>query len=244
MDPSKYKLKYETGCLYLLEALKERVLLANQSLPKHGLVLFTWGNVSAIDRAQNLVVIKPSGVSYDNMDKSDMVVVDLDGNVVEGKLKPSSDLLTHLEIYKNFENVQGIVHTHSSWCTSWAQASRNIPAFGTTHADYFYGEILCTRSLLDSEIQKDYELNTGKVIVETMRDKDPLSFPGVIVDKHGPFNWGISPEHAVENAVVMEEVAKLAFNTCMLQPKVDNMEKTLLDKHFLRKHGKNAYYGQ
>lgn len=228
----------------MLEKLKERVLLANKSLPRHGLVLFTWGNVSAIDRDKNLVVIKPSGVSYDNMIADDMVVVDLEGNIVEGDLKPSSDLLTHLEIYKNFQEVQGVVHTHSSWCTTWAQSSRNILALGTTHADYFHGEILCTRSLLDSEIKEDYELNTGKVIVETMKDKNPLHFPGVIVDKHGPFNWGTSPENAVENAVIMEEVAKLAYHTVMLQPVINNMEQSLLDKHFLRKHGKNAYYGQ
>lgn len=228
----------------MLEKLKERVLLANQSLPRHGLVLFTWGNVSAIDRGMNLVVIKPSGVSYDQMTAEDMVVVDLNGNVIEGHFKPSSDVLTHLEIYKNFEDVKGIVHTHSSWCTTWAQSSRNILALGTTHADYFYGEIPCTRPLLSSEIEDNYELNTGKVIIETMQGKNPLHFPGILVDKHGPFNWGTSPENAVENAVVMEEVAKLAFKTIILQPNIQNMETPLLDKHFLRKHGENAYYGQ
>lgn len=230
--------------LHLLQELKKRVLLANQSLPLNGLVLLTWGNVSAIDREHNLIVIKPSGVSYENMDVDDMVVVDLEGKVVEGMLKPSSDLLTHIELYKNFHDVHGIVHTHSSWCTSWAQSSRSIPALGTTHADYFFGEIECTRPLTSNEIMNDYELNTGKVIIETLGDKNPLHFPGVIVDKHGPFNWGASPEQAVENAVVMEEVAKLAFNTRMLKPKVEQMEKVLLDKHYLRKHGENAYYGQ
>ena len=228
----------------MLESLKERVLQANLALPKHGLVIFTWGNVSAIDRESNLVVIKPSGVSYATMSVEDMVVVNLKGEVVEGKLKPSSDVLTHLEIYKNFPLVNGIVHTHATWSTTWAQAVKPIKVYGTTHADYFYGEVPLTRLLTQEEIDTAYELNTGKVIVETFEDKDPLNYPGVIVANHGPFNWGETPEKAVENAVVMEEIAKLAFNTEVLNREVKEIDQTLLDKHFLRKHGKTAYYGQ
>lgn len=230
----------------MLEKLKEEVLRANLELPKRGLVTYTWGNVSGIDREKNLVVIKPSGVEYENMKAEDMVVVDLEGNVVEGKLKPSSDTPTHLELYKNFKDIGGIVHTHSTWATIWSQAGKNIPAYGTTHADYFYGDIQCTRKMTRSEIEGKYEEETGKVIVETFKNKGiaPLDIPAILVHSHGPFTWGSSPKEAVHNAVVLEELAKMAFNTETLNREVENMQPELLDKHFLRKHGKNAYYGQ
>jgi L-ribulose-5-phosphate 4-epimerase len=227
----------------MLEKLKEEVYQANIDLVKHGLVIFTWGNVSGIDREKGLVVIKPSGVSYDNMRPKDMVVLNLYGQVVEGKLKPSSDSATHLVLYRQFENIGGVVHTHSEWATSWAQAGRGIPAVGTTHADYFYGEIPCTRKMTKEEIEKDYELETGKVIVERFKDLDPDVIPGVLVNNHGPFSWGKNAENAVHNAVVMEEVAKMTLRTLQLNPET-TMDQELLDKHFLRKHGKNAYYGQ
>jgi L-ribulose-5-phosphate 4-epimerase len=227
----------------MLEKLKEEVYQANIDLVKHGLVIFTWGNVSGIEREKGLVVIKPSGVSYDDMRPKDMVVLNLYGQVVEGKMKPSSDSATHLVLYRQFENIGGVVHTHSEWATSWAQAGRGIPAVGTTHADYFYGEIPCTRKMTKEEIEKDYELETGKVIVERFKDLDPDAIPGVLVNNHGPFAWGESPDNAVHNAVVMEEVAKMTFRTLQLNPET-TMDQELLDKHFLRKHGKNAYYGQ
>lgn len=228
----------------MLENLKERVLEANLQLVKKNLVIYTWGNVSAIDRKSGLVVIKPSGVDYDKLKLDDMVVVDLDGNIIEGNLKPSSDTPTHLVLYKAFEKIGGIVHTHSEWATSFAQAGLSIPAFGTTHADYFYGEIPCTRPMTEKEIKGEYEKETGNVIVETFKDIDPLFVSGALVNQHGSFAWGKDAEDAVYHAVVMEKVAKMAFNTINLKQNRNPMDKVLLDKHFLRKHGKNAYYGQ
>ncbi len=227
----------------MLEKLKEEVYRANLDLVEHGLVIFTWGNVSGIDRERGLVVIKPSGVSYDEMRPQDMVVMNLYGQVVEGNLKPSSDTPTHLVLYRQFQNIGGVVHTHSEWATSWAQAGKGIPALGTTHADYFYGEIPCTRKMTKEEIEKDYELETGKVIVERFKELNPDQVPGVLVNNHGPFSWGTDAHNAVHNAVVMEEVAKMTFRTLQLNPET-KMDQVLLDKHFLRKHGKDAYYGQ
>jgi len=228
----------------MLTELKRAVLKANLELPKSGLVTFTWGNVSGIDRKRNLIVIKPSGVAYDELKLEDLVVVDIDGNQVEGKLKPSSDTPTHLVIYRNFKEVGGVVHTHSRWATSWAQSGKGIPAFGTTHADYFYGEIPCTRRMTAKEINGDYEEETGNVIVETFDGNNPVYVPGVLINNHGPFTWGKDADEAVHNAVVLEEVAMMAFNTCKLAPGIKAIDKALLDKHFLRKHGINAYYGQ
>ena len=228
----------------MLEALKTKVLEANLALVKHNLVTFTWGNVSGIDREKNLVVIKPSGVEYDTMTVDDMVVVDLEGNVMEGKWKPSSDTPTHLVLYKAFENIGGIVHTHSRWATSWAQAGRGIPAYGTTHGDYFYGEIPCTRKMTIEEIEGEYEKETGKVIVETFDGRSADDIPAALVYSHGPFAWGTDPENAVHNAVVLEELAFMAAQTETLHPNVTKMQQELLDKHYLRKHGANAYYGQ
>jgi L-ribulose-5-phosphate 4-epimerase len=229
----------------MLKKLKQEVLEANLMLPKYGLVTFTWGNVSAIDRRKNLIVIKPSGVEYDVMSIEDMVVVDLDGKVVEGKLKPSSDTATHIELYKAFECIGGIVHTHSRWATIFAQAGRGIPALGTTHADYFYGEIPCTRQMTPEEISSDYEKETGTVIIERFKELDACSVPGVVVYSHGPFAWGSTAHEAVHNAVVMEEVAMMAWHALELSGgKLSAMQQELMDKHFLRKHGKNAYYGQ
>lgn len=228
----------------MLEALKQQVLEANLLLPKYNLVTFTWGNVSGIDRESGLFVIKPSGVEYDGMRVEDMVVVDLHGKVVEGKWKPSSDTATHLELYKAFPKCGGIVHTHSRWATTFAQAGMDIPAMGTTQADYFYGAIPCTRLMTDAEIRGEYEKETGKVIVETFRDKDPAAIPGVLVCSHGPFAWGTDAMNAVHNAVVMEEIAYMDWHAMMLNPALGPMQQTLLDKHYLRKHGANAYYGQ
>ncbi|EQB97027.1 L-ribulose-5-phosphate 4-epimerase [Geobacillus sp. A8] len=228
----------------MLEELKQAVLKANLQLPQYRLVTFTWGNVSGIDRERGLVVIKPSGVAYDKLTIDDMVVVDLNGNVVEGRLKPSSDTPTHLWLYKQFSGIGGVVHTHSTWATIWAQAGKGIPVLGTTHADYFYGEIPCTRPMTNEEIQGAYELETGKVITETFRFLDPLQMPGVLVHGHGPFAWGKDPANAVHNAVVLEEVAKMAARTFMLNPNVQPISQSLLDRHYLRKHGANAYYGQ
>ncbi|MBO4460730.1 MAG: L-ribulose-5-phosphate 4-epimerase [Clostridiales bacterium] len=228
----------------MLEDLKKTVLDANLLLPKFGLVTFTWGNVSGIDREKGLVVIKPSGVEYDTMTADDMVVVDLDGNVVEGKWKPSSDTPTHVVLYKAFPNIGGVVHTHSRWAVSFAQAGRAITAMGTTHGDYFYGDIPCTRPMTDEEIKGEYEKETGNVIVETFKDKDPDAIPGVNVFSHGPFAWGTDPANAVHNAVVMEEVAFMDLHALMLNPEAGRMQQVLLDKHYLRKHGANAYYGQ
>ena len=208
------------------------------------MVTFTWGNVSGIDRASGLVVIKPSGVPYEEMKVDDLVVVDLDGNVVEGRLKPSSDTPTHLVLYRAFSNIGGVVHTHSPWATSWAQAGKGIPALGTTHADYFYGEIPCTRDMTEAEIKGAYEKETGHVIVETFASLNPDMVPGVLVKSHAPFAWGKNAHDAVHNAVVLEEVAKMALRTLRLQPDIQPMDQALLDRHFLRKHGANAYYGQ
>ena len=213
-------------------------------LPKRGLVTYTWGNVSGIDPESRLFVIKPSGVEYDRLKPEDLVVLDLEGNIVEGKYRPSSDTPTHLELYKAFPELGGIVHTHSPWATSWAQAGRGIPCYGTTHADYFYGEIPCARSLTEAEIQQDYEKNTGLVIIETFQGRNPVFVPGVLCKNHGPFTWGKDAAEAVHNAVVLEEVAKMAYRAEALNPQIQPAPQELMDKHFLRKHGKNAYYGQ
>jgi len=228
----------------MLEKLKQVVLEANLELPKKGLITYTWGNVSGIDREKGLVVIKPSGVPYDELKLEHLVVVDLQGNVVEGNLNPSSDTPTHLEIYNNFKEVGGVVHTHSRWATLWAQAGKGIPALGTTHADYFYGEIPCTRVMTAEEIQGMYEEETGKVIIETFNGINPNYVPAVLVNNHGPFTWGKDAHEAVHNAVVLEEVAMMAYYTCSLTPNIKPISQVLLDKHFLRKHGANAYYGQ
>ncbi|MBP2653438.1 MAG: L-ribulose-5-phosphate 4-epimerase [Firmicutes bacterium] len=228
----------------MLEELKLAVWKANLELPERGLVTYTWGNVSGIDREKGLIVIKPSGVSYTDLKAEDMVVLDLAGNRVEGKLNPSSDTATHLILYKNFDTIGGVVHTHSPWATAWAQAGMSIPAFGTTHADYFFGDVPCTRKLTAEEIKGEYEAETGNVIVETFADKNPRYMPGVLVYNHGPFTWGKDCYDAVHNAVVMEEVAKIAYHTRDLNPKVGSIDKVLLEKHFLRKHGSGAYYGQ
>ncbi|MBR0353624.1 MAG: L-ribulose-5-phosphate 4-epimerase [Oscillospiraceae bacterium] len=227
-----------------MEELKELVCAANLLLPKYELVTFTWGNVSGIDRKSGLMVIKPSGVSYSGMRPEDMVVTDLEGKVVEGKWKPSSDTATHAELYKAFPDCGGIVHTHSRWATTFAQAGRGIPAMGTTHADYFYGEIPCTRPMTDEEIRGEYEKETGKVIIETFAKLDPAAVPGVLVNSHGPFAWGTDPMNAVHNAVVMEEIAFMDWHAMVLDPSRGPMQQALLDRHYLRKHGKNAYYGQ
>lgn len=228
----------------MLEKLKEEVLRSNLDLVKYGVVIFTWGNVSAIDKKTGLVVIKPSGVDYSVMKAEDMVVVDINGNVVEGRYRPSTDLPTHLEIYKAYPDVGGVVHTHSSHATAWAQAGRGIPFYGTTHADYFYGEIPCTRGLTKKEVETDYEKNTGLVIVETMGGRDALSVPGALVKSHGVFSWGSDVANAVHNAVVMEYVAKMATETESISPDIKPAPQYLLNKHYYRKHGKNAYYGQ
>ena len=228
----------------MLEQLKKQVLEANLLLPKYGLVTFTWGNVSGIDRESGLVVIKPSGVPYEGMTEADMVVVDLDGKRVEGKWKPSSDTPTHVELYKAFPALGGIVHTHSRWATTFAQAGLDIPAMGTTHGDYFYGDIPCTRKMTPQEIAGEYEKETGRVIIETFAGKSPADIPGVTVHSHGPFAWGKDAMDAVHNAVVMEEVAFMDWHAMMINPAAGRMQQELLDKHYLRKHGKNAYYGQ
>ena len=228
----------------MLEKLKEEVCKANLELPKYGLVTFTWGNVSEIDRDAGLIAIKPSGVSYKTMTADDIVILDLDGNVVEGSLRPSSDAPTHIELYKAFSDVGGIVHTHSEWATSWAQTGLAIPCYGTTHADYFYGSIPCARSLTDDEINGEYEKNTGLVIIETFRNLDPVAVPGVLCKNHGPFAWGKDAHEAVHNAVVLEEIAKMAVHTKDILPTAAEAPQVLKDKHYFRKHGKNAYYGQ
>lgn len=230
----------------MLEELKERVLKENLELDKRGLVTYTWGNVSAIDREKGLIVIKPSGVKYEDMKAEHMVVVDLEGNVVEGNYRPSSDTATHIELYKKYTELGGVVHTHSTFATSWAQACNDIPAYGTTHADYFYGDIPCTRKLTEEEITRDYETETGKVIIETIeaRKIKAIEVPGIVVASHGPFTWGKTPEEAVYNAVVLEEVAKMAYYTSSINPRIRQADKYLQDKHYLRKHGANAYYGQ
>lgn len=229
----------------MLELLKEQVCQANLAVQKHGLVTFTWGNVSGIDRKYGLVVIKPSGVAYDGMTAEDMVVVDLQtGKTVEGYWKPSSDTPTHLALYRAFHHIGGVVHTHSRWATAWAQAGRGIPACGTTHGDYFYGEIPCTRLLTPKEIAGDYELETGHVIAETFEGKSPDDIPAVLLRCHGPFAWGTDPDNAVHNAVVLEEIAFMAAQAELLSGSLQPIPQELLDRHYLRKHGKNAYYGQ
>ena len=227
-----------------MERLKDEVLEANLSLPRHDMVKFTWGNVSGIDKEAGLVVIKPSGVPYEKLTARDMVVVNLDGKRVEGELNPSTDTPTHVYLYRTFSEIGGIVHTHSPWATSFAQAGRPIPAYGTTHADYFYGEIPCTRPMTEEEIAGEYELETGRVIREAIGHLHPLHMPGVLVHAHAPFCWGKDPHDAVHNAVVLEEVAKIALHSLLLNPSLTAMNPALLDKHFLRKHGKDAYYGQ
>ena len=230
----------------MLEELKKRVYEANMLLPKHGLVTFTWGNVSEIDRESGLFVIKPSGVDYDKLTPEDMVVMDLEGNKVEGKYKPSSDTPTHLELYKAFSEIGGIVHTHSSYATSWAQAGRSIPCYGTTHADYIYGEVPCVRCLIKEEIDSAYETNTGLLIIDEFRkmNKDVMAVPCVLCKNHGPFAWGKDANEAVHNAVVLEEVAKMAYRCETINPDVKPAPQELQDKHYYRKHGANAYYGQ
>lgn len=229
----------------MLEQLKQNVLRANLDLPRYGLVTFTWGNVSAVDRESGLVVIKPSGISYDDMTPEDMVVVRLsDGQVVEGKWNPSSDTPTHLVLYRTYSSLGAIVHTHSRWATIWAQAGKGIPAYGTTHADYFYGEIPCTRAMSEAEIRDQYEYHTGAVITERFSHLNPDQIPAVLVKHHGPFAWGKDPEEAVYHAVVLEEVAMMAWHTQQLSDCLSPMPQELLDKHFLRKHGEHAYYGQ
>lgn len=230
----------------MLEQLKKEVYEANMELPKRGLITYTWGNVSGIDRESGCFVIKPSGVDYDKLSPEDMVVVDLEGNVVEGKYKPSSDTPTHLELYKKYPEIGGVVHTHSPNATAWAQAGRSIPLYGTTHADYFFGSIPCARSLTKEEIEGDYEKNTGLVIIETFESLglNPMYTPGVLCTNHGPFTWGKDAAEAVHNAVVLEEVAKMSTATEIINPKVHQAPDTIRDKHFFRKHGANAYYGQ
>jgi len=234
----------------MLKELKQQVLEANLLLPKYKLITFTWGNVSGIDREKGLVVIKPSGVEYDDMSSGDMVVVELEtGKTVDGSLSPSSDTATHLALYKAFPNIGGVVHTHSRWATVFAQAGQGIPALGTTHADYFYGEIPCTRKMTEPEITGEYEANTGKVIIESFKDINPDTIPAALVYSHGPFTWGKTPNEAVHNSVVLEEIAFMAWHDIMILPsqsslQIKPMQKELLDKHYLRKHGKNAYYGQ
>ncbi|AIU90041.1 L-ribulose-5-phosphate 4-epimerase [Pectobacterium odoriferum] len=225
-------------------SLKQQVFTANMALPQHGLVTYTWGNVSAIDRDRQIIVIKPSGVAYDEMKADDMVVVDMQGNVVEGRYRPSSDTATHLALYQRYPQIGGIVHTHSTHATAWAQAGLSIPALGTTHADYFAGDIPCTRPLTVQEVEHAYENNTGVVIAETIAENNPLHTPGILVYQHGPFCWGKNAEEAVHNAVVMEEVAKMAWIAYSINPRLRLIDHHLMDKHFSRKHGPNAYYGQ
>lgn len=227
----------------MLDKLKLSVFRANLDLVEEGLVIHTWGNVSGRDKESGLIVIKPSGVSYKSMRPEDMVVLDSEGNVVEGSFKPSTDAPTHLLLYRYFPSVGGVVHTHSTYAVAWAQAGKDIPAFGTTHADHFYGEVPCTRKLTAAEVNSDYETNTGKVIVERLGKNDPMAIPSVIVNSHGPFSWGIDAEEAVYNAVALEEIARMAFYTVLLGNK-EPVDGYLLDKHFKRKHGKDAYYGQ
>ena len=230
----------------MLEDLRKIVYEANMLLPKYGLVTFTWGNVSGIDREKGLVAIKPSGVDYDKLTPDDMVIVDLDGNVVEGKLKPSTDMPSHVEFYKAFPNIGGAVHTHSAWATSWAQAGRGIPCYGTTQADYLYGEVPCVRVLTKAEMDEGYEKNTGVLVVETFKELniDYEAMPAVLCKNHGPFTWGKTPEEAVHNAVVLEECAKMVARSELINPKVLPAPQHLQDKHYFRKHGANAYYGQ
>jgi len=230
----------------VLDKLKEEVFQANVDLPKHGLVKYTWGNVSAIDRDSGLFVIKPSGVTYEKMTAKDMVVVDLEGRVVEGELNPSSDTLTHAVLYKHYPEIGGIAHTHSTWATIWAQAGLDVQAMGTTHADTFYGSVPCARFLTEKEVNDGYEVETGKVIIETFEERglDVLAVPGILLQGHGPFTWGKDAKSAVMNSVVLDEVSKMNFFTQKLNGLAEELPQRILDKHYLRKHGKNAYYGQ
>ena len=230
----------------MLDKLKEEVFQANVDLPKHGLVKYTWGNVSAIDRDSGLFVIKPSGVTYEKMTAKDMVVVDLEGRVVEGELNPSSDTLTHAVLYKHYPEIGGIAHTHSTWATIWAQAGLDVQAMGTTHADTFYGSVPCARFLTEKEVNDGYEVETGKVIIETFEERglDVLAVPGILLQGHGPFTWGKDAKSAVMNSVVLDEVSKMNFFTQKLNGLAEELPQRILDKHYLRKHGKNAYYGQ
>ncbi|MGL6220837.1 MAG: L-ribulose-5-phosphate 4-epimerase [Lacrimispora sphenoides] len=228
----------------MLEDLKKLVYEANMELPKYGLVTFTWGNVSAIDRERGMFVIKPSGVDYNQLKPEDMVVMDLEGRKVEGRYNPSSDTATHLELYKAFPKIGGIVHTHSSWATSWAQSGRGIPCYGTTHADYIYGEVPCLRCLTKEEIEEGYEKNTGLLIADYFKDKEYMAVPACLCKNHGPFTWGKDSKEAVHNAVVLDEIAKMAFRCEQINPDVIPAPQELQDKHYLRKHGTNAYYGQ
>lgn len=227
-----------------MQQLKQQVFEANMDLPRYGLVTFTWGNVSAIDRQRGLVVIKPSGIAYESMTVDDMSVVDLQGHVVEGRWRPSSDTDTHLALYRRYPDLGGVVHTHSTHATAWAQAGLAIPALGTTHADYFFGDIPCTRALSAQEVDEAYELNTGQVIIETLGEANPLHTPGIVVYQHGPFAWGKDAHEAVHNAVVMEEVARMAWIARGINPQLQPIDSWLMNKHFQRKHGPNAYYGQ
>ena len=227
-----------------MQQLKQQVVEANMDLPRYGLVTFTWGNVSAIDRQRGLVVIKPSGIAYESMTVDDMSVVDLQGHVVEGRWRPSSDTATHLALYRRYPDLGGVVHTHSTHATAWAQAGLAIPALGTTHADYFFGDIPCTRALSAQEVDEAYELNTGQVIIETLGEANPLHTPGIVVYQHGPFAWGKDAHEAVHNAVVMEEVARMAWIARGINPQLQPIDSWLMNKHFQRKHGPNAYYGQ
>lgn len=227
-----------------MQTLKQQVYEANRDLPRFGLVTFTWGNVSAIDRERSVIVIKPSGIAYEVMTADDMVVVDLEGNVVEGRYRPSSDTATHLALYRRYAELGGVVHTHSTHATAWAQAGLSIPAMGTTHADYFFGDIPCTRGLTKQEVEGEYERNTGKVIIETLDDTNPLHTPGIVVYQHGPFAWGKDAADAVHNAVVLEEVARMAWIARGINPGLKPIDDYLMHKHFMRKHGPNAYYGQ
>ena len=230
----------------MLEELKEKVYLANMELPKRGLVTYTWGNVSGVDRERGLFVIKPSGVEYDELKPSDMVVMDLKGNKIEGDMNPSSDTKTHMVLYNAFPQIGGIVHTHSPYAVGWAQAGEDLPCYGTTHADYFYGSIPCARHLTQEELDEDYELNTGVTIVETFKERglDPMAVPAVLCFSHGPFTWGKDPAQAVYHSVVLEECAKMGIFTRMVNPNAAPAPQRMLDKHYLRKHGPNAYYGQ
>ena len=227
-----------------MQQLKQQVFEANMDLPRYGLVTFTWGNVSAIDRQRGLVVIKPSGIAYESMTVDDMSVVDLQGHVVEGRWRPSSDTATHLALYRRYPDLGGVVHTHSTHATAWAQAGLAIPALGTTHADYFFGDIPCTRALSAQEVDEAYELNTGQVIIETLGEANPLHTPGIVLYQHGPFAWGKDAHEAVHNAVVMEEVARMAWIAHGINPQLQPIDSWLMNKHFQRKHGPNAYYGQ
>ncbi|MHC5000571.1 MAG: L-ribulose-5-phosphate 4-epimerase [Planctomycetota bacterium] len=228
----------------MLESLKIDVCEANLELKRNNLIIYSWGNVSGIDRGQGIIAIKPSGVSYDTLTPDDIVLVDLEGNVVEGSMRPSSDTPTHLELYRNFPNIGGVCHTHSLNATVWAQACRSIPCLGTTHADYFYGDIPVTSVMSAEYIESEYELNTGRIIVETFSNIDPDQMPAVLVANHGPFTWGPSPDKSVESAVVLEQVAEMALKTAVIKPELPAISQVLLDKHYLRKHGENAYYGQ